>query len=84
MRSMDKRTPLERLQHAAEQDRTTHLNRHDIKAIWSEILRLRCLVAEAMGQTAPIDDEPGIELGAPPSNLSAALAATAELDEEVW
>lgn len=79
MKSMDKRTALERVQCAFEQKRGTPLTKKDVAEVWGEIVRLRELVGHAMAQTAPIaDDHP------PALNLSAALAATAELDDEVW
>lgn len=79
VKSMDKRSAMERLQCAFDQKRGTPLTRKDVAEVWGEIVRLRELVGAATAQTAPIEvDHP------PALNISAAMAATAERDDEVW
>jgi hypothetical protein len=78
VKSMDKRSALERVQCAFEQKRGTPLTKKDVAEVWGEIVRLRELVGAAMAQTAPIDDD-----HPPALNISAAMAAMAELDDEV-
>ena len=96
VKSMDKRSALERLQCAFDQKRGTPLTKKDVAEVWGLIVGLRELAKAAMAQSAFVvpagaldhvpDLPPGkIEILPEPVILNLGqIAANERLEDEVW